>query len=247
MSRMNKQLSAVEEQLSLLGMKQMSESLDEIYHSADFIEKDCLTIISRIVSDEFQIRADRRLNNHLKEAHLTGAPQEIDKCVDSDEREYLPKDITSTLSSLEFINDGLNVCILGPSDSGKSYLARALGIEACADHKVGYEHCAPFLEEMTALKKSDFVKYQKKMRRCLRKELFIIDDFLLHMISDEDELKILYELLEERSVLSRSTVVCSQREPTSWKAMMLNDEVAADAIVKRATKHYTVVINPKSE
>ena len=88
MSRMNKQLSAVEEQLSLLGMKQMSESLDEIYHSADFIEKDCLTIISRIVSDEFQIRADRRLNNHLKEAHLTGAPQEIDKCVDSDEREY---------------------------------------------------------------------------------------------------------------------------------------------------------------
>ena len=85
------------------------------------------------------------------------------------------------------------------------------------------------------------------MRRCLRKELFIIDDFLLHMISDEDELKILYELLEERSVLSRSTVVCSQREPTSWKAMMLNDEVAADAIVKRATKHYTVVINPKSE
>ena len=30
-----------------------------------------------------------------------------------------------------------------------------------------------------------------------------------------------------------------------WASMILNDEVASNAIVKRATKHYTVVINTK--
>lgn len=78
------------------------------------------------------------------------------------------------------------------------------------------------------------------------RELFILDDFLLHTLTDEREIKVLYELLETRSELSRSTIVCSQREPASWKSMMLNDEVSANAIVKRATKHYTVVINPKN-
>ena len=36
----------------------------------------------------------------------------------------------------------------------------------------------------------------------------------------------------------------SQREPGSWKAMIMNDEVSANAIMKRATKHYIVVIQP---
>ena len=41
-----------------------------------------------------------------------------------------------------------------------------------------------------------------------------------------------------------STIICSQREPASWSSMILNDEVSANAILKRATKHYTVVIKP---
>lgn len=75
--------------------------------------------------------------------------------------------------------------------------------------------------------------------------LLILDDFLLHTITDEREIKVLFELLEKRTEHSRSTIVCSQREPKSWAAMILNDEVSANAIMKRATKHYTFVINTK--
>ena len=73
----------------------------------------------------------------------------------------------------------------------------------------------------------------------------ILDDFLLHPLTEEQETKVLFEIMEKRSELSRSTIVCSQRDPKSWTSMMLNDEVVANAIVKRATKHYTVVINAK--
>lgn len=73
----------------------------------------------------------------------------------------------------------------------------------------------------------------------------ILDDFLLHTITDEREVKVLFEILEKRSELSKSTVICSQREPKSWASMILNDEVSANAIIKRVTKHYTIVINTK--
>ena len=53
------------------------------------------------------------------------------------------------------------------------------------------------------------------------------------------------EVLKKRGELSKSTVVCSQREPKSWASMILNDEVSSNAIMKRATKHYTVVIESK--
>ena len=59
-------------------------------------------------------------------------------------------------------------------------------------------------------------------------------------------MKILFEILEKRSEINLSTIICSQREPASWNAMILNDEVAANAILKRATRHYTVVIKPTS-
>ena len=39
--------------------------------------------------------------------------------------------------------------------------------------------------------------------------------------------------------------ICSQRDPDNWKAIILNDEVSANSIMKRATKHYTVKINTR--
>lgn len=48
---------------------------------------------------------------------------------------------------------------------------------------------------------------------------------------------------ERRSEKQKSTIICSQRTPENWKPMIMNDEISANSIVKRATKHYTVMIN----
>lgn len=136
------------------------------------------------------------------------------------------------------------MCILGPSDSGKSYLAKALGIVACNNYKVEYHHCETLLETLVALKAQDYSKYQKRLKKICGAALLILDDFLLHTITDEREVKVLFEILEKRCEINLSTIICSQREPASWSSMILNDEVSANAILKRATKHYTVVIKP---
>lgn len=231
-------------ELKDMGLRDMAVTLEEMYRSPDFLELDPLSAISRLVEPEYQKRINNRITNRLRSAHLLGCPQEISSCVDSAEREYLPSGITQVLSTLDFIENGLNVCVLGPSDSGKSYLAKALGVTACSKHRVGYHHCEQLLEELVVLKGTNYQKYQKHLKKACGQDLLILDDFLLHTITDEREVKLLFEILEKRSEMRLSTFICSQREPASWSSMILNDEVSANAILKRATKHYTVVIKP---
>lgn len=232
------------EELREIKLVRMAGALEDLYISSDFDSVDHLTLLEQIIEPEYEVRIAKQYENRLKLAHLSGGPQVISNCRDSKQRCYLPKGIVDTLSSLDFIREGLNICILGPSDSGKSYLAKAIGIQGCQRYRISYYHCESFLEEMVALKASDYKKYQKKMMHNIKLDLLILDDFLLHTITDEREIKVLFELQEKRSELSKSTIVCSQREPKSWKSMILNDEVSSNAIMKRATKHYTVVIKP---
>ena len=96
-----------------------------------------------------------------------------------------------------------------------------------------------------ALKNENYGSYEKRMRKLLNFQLLILDDFLLNTITDEREVKILLEIMEKRIELSRSTIICSQRGSESWKSMIMNDEVSSNAIMKRATKHYIVMIQLK--
>ena len=115
---------------------------------------------------------------------------------------------------------------------------------ACEKYRVNYCHCSELLERLVATKSADYTKYLREIKKILGFQLLILDDFLLNTIMDEREVKVLMEILEKRIEASKSTIVCSQREPGSWKAMIMNDEVSANAIMKRATKHYIVVIQP---
>ncbi len=218
-------------ELNEMGLPGMSATLYEMYRSPDFLELDPLMAIATLVEPEYQKKMNKRIQSRLRSAHLRGCPQELTNCVDSAEREYLPRGITETLSTLDFIDSGLN-------------LAKALGIVACNNYKVEYHHCETLLETLVALKAQDYSKYQKRLKKICGAALLILDDFLLHTITDEREVKVLFEILEKRCEINLSTIICSQREPASWSSMILNDEVSANAILKRATKHYTVVIKP---
>ena len=238
-------VSNLVDELNELGLPNMAATLDTLYHSSGFLQMDHLSLISELIAAEYRDKISKRYNNRLRHAKLIGCPCEINACSDSGVREYLPNGITEILSFTAFIKDGLNVCILGPSDSGKTYLAKALGIAACHNYKTEYHHCEMFLEDLVALNSQDHDKFLRRLKLISKLDLLIPDDFLLHTIVNESEVKMLFMVLESRCESEKSTIVCSQREPKSWASMILNDEVSANAIIKRATKHYTVVINVK--
>lgn len=105
-----------------------------------------LTLIAELIGPQFQEKVSTTLKNRLTAAYLKGSPEELSDCVDSDKREYLPSGITEVLSSLDFIERGYNLGILGESDAGKSYLAKTIGIKACNRYNVGYFHSEELLE-----------------------------------------------------------------------------------------------------
>lgn len=246
MNNLTDTFESIIEDLNDLKDPVLASAVEALCNSVDFPHLSPTEVIELLFLPVCDKKLNKRYQSRLTDAHLSGCPQTIDNCEDSSERIYLPRDIVHTLSTLKFIKEGLNVCILGPSDSGKSYLAKALAIMACFRNMVCYEHCENFLEEMVALKQEDYDRYKKKIRHYIKLDLLVLDDFLLHTITDEREVKVLFEIMEKRSELLRSTIVCSQRDPKSWPAMIMNDEVSADSIMKRATKHYTVVIRPVS-
>ena len=90
-----------------------------------------------------------------------------------------------------------------------------------------------------------FKQYQKKVKAIVKLDLVILDDFLLHPITEDDEVKALYDILEKRNELSRSCIICSQREPKAWPSMLMEDEVSSNSLLKRVTKHYIVMIERK--
>ena len=235
----------LEEQMNTIKLPLMALKLDELYRSPGYLHMDKLDFLSALIAPEFKDKVTKTINNRLRTAHIIGTPCEINSCKDTRIRQYEPHGVPKRLATLSFIEEGQNVCILGASDSGKTYLAKALGASACEKYRVSYNRCSELLESLVALKNENYGSYEKRMRKLLNFQLLILDDFLLNTITDEREVKILLEIMEKRIELSRSTIICSQREPESWKSMIMNDEVSSNAIMKRATKHYIVMIQLK--
>ena len=113
----------------------IANSLEDLSDSKDFDSLDRMTFLERLIDPAYDAKSNRLYVNRLKDGKLSGCPQTIDSCRDSAERVYLPGGIVETLSSLDFIRQGLNICILGPSDAGKSYLAKSLGVHACQKYR----------------------------------------------------------------------------------------------------------------
>lgn len=241
-----KELQSILEELDELKLPHMATELRLRYDQPEFLETGRLELISALVHAEYTVTVNNRYEARLKRAKLKGCACSLDKCRDSKERSYLPLDIISTLSSLAFIRNGLNLCIFGASDSGKTYLAKGLGAEACREFRVAYYHCDELASDLADTRKIDYPRYKKKLQAITNLDLVILDDFLLHPMTEENEVKALYDVLERRNEMSRSCIICSQRDPKAWPSMLMEDEVSSNSMLKRVTRHYNVMIERKT-
>lgn len=240
-----KELQSILDELDELKLPHMAAELETRYNHPEFVNTGRLELISAIIHAEYSITMNKRYSTRLKNARLKGSACSLEQCKDSKERQYQPLDIISTLSTLNFVRNGMNLCIFGASDSGKTYLAKALGAEACREFRVAYYHCEELAGDLAALRKTDYPKYKKRLQSIVNFDLVILDDFLLHPITEDEEVKALYDVLERRNELSRSCIICSQREPKAWPSMLMEDEVSSNSMLKRVTKHYNVMIERK--
>jgi DNA replication protein DnaC len=147
------------------------------------------------------------------------------------------------LCSLRFVDSGHNAVIMGPVGVGKTFLATALGHAAVRRrYSVHFERCDRLLKRLRASRLDN--SHDVEMRKLLRVDLLIIDDFALQALDAVDTADV-YELIVERH-RTAATCVTSNREPIEWLGLMADPLLAQSAIDRLQSAAHEVVLDGES-
>ena len=134
------------------------------------------------------------------------------------------------LATMGFVGTATNLIITGPTGAGKTYLACALGIEACKQtYRTLYVRMPDLLRNFEDHRESlnDLAKYRKRIGNF---RVLIIDEWLNYRLT-EKEAKFLYELFEQRCG-TNPTIFVGQYPSEEWHDR-LGGGTQADSIMDR--------------
>ena len=184
-------------------------------------------LVAMLIDAEKQNRSHKRMELYLRLSKLRYRTS-LDQ-IDCSEARNLKKEHLLALADQGYLERGENILITGATGCGKSYLACALGHQACL---LGYRTLyfnMNRLTEQIALAKTDgtLIKWLNKIRIA---KLIILDDFGLQSIDHATKF-ILLQILEDRYE-SAATLICSQLPVAKWYEYF-DEPTLADAILDR--------------
>jgi DNA replication protein DnaC len=212
------------QQMKLTGMLQAFRQTMEPSFMQNFSADE---LIAHLIDAEWEERYNRKLARLLKSASFRYKAT-IEQ-IDFSQPRKLDKNLLLRLSRCQWLNKAENVLITGATGVGKSFIASALGHQAClSGFKVLYFNSLKLFSKLKFAKADG--SYDKELAKIQKQKLLILDDFGLHPI-DEQSKFILLELLEDRYGQS-STLITSQFPVKSWYDIIANPTIA-DALLDR--------------
>lgn len=223
----NDQLLSRLQEMKLNGMAEAykDQSLNKEYQSMSFEDRFTL-----LVDLEYSRRKSNSLNRLIKSATFSDSKACIED-IEYYEDRMINKDLILKLASGLYIENNHNIILKGPTGSGKTFMACALGVSACRKfHKVKYIRLPELLDELSLAKLAADGSYRKLIKKYTKTDVLILDEWLLTDLS-KDEANILLEIIEARHKTS-STIYCSQIDPSGWH-LKLGNRTIAEAILDR--------------
>lgn len=191
-------------------------------HELSFNERFAL-----LVDREATHRDNRRLTRLLQLAHLRQSACVED--IDYKHRRGLDRSQMAALATCDWIRSHHNLHITGSTGCGKSWLACALGNQACRQGlSVRYERTSRLLDGLRIARGDG--SFGKKLIGLAKADLLILDDFGLKPLAPHERHDLL-EVIEDRQG-NRSTLITSQLPIANWHEY-LNDPTVADALLDR--------------
>lgn len=220
-------MKQIESQLHALRLHGMSQSWEQL-KSTRQLDKislaEGLEILLQAEEDQRQDRRYKRLE-YLAGFRYKASLQEV---LTSAER-GVEAALLARLATGSYIDKGEAILITGPTGCGKSFLASALGHQAClAGRKVLYFNTQKLMQRLKLLRlDGSILKFFEKVAKT---DLLIMDDFGMNRLEHQQQSDLM-EIIEDRHN-TKSTIIASQLPVSNWYDV-IGEETIADAILDR--------------
>jgi DNA replication protein DnaC len=207
----------------------MVECLDQLANP-DTTGLTTVDVVKMITDREWERRRNSKLARLRRAADLAQPHADVTDLRALPDRS-IDTDLVGRLAVGNYIAKHEDLIVLGPTGSGKTYVACALGNKAAQQYKsVLYLRAVDLFDRLTIAERAG--SRSQTLAKLVNVELLILDEWFTSPPTVE-QVRHLHALIERRTGVG-STIFCSQIPPAKWHDQ-IEEKVVADAIVDRIT------------
>lgn len=183
--------------------------------------------MAMLIESEWDDRNNRKTERMIKNArfHYKASVEDIIY----DENRNINQNSIVRLAECKYIDKNENLLITGSTGVGKSYIATALGFQACIEgYRIMYFNTTKLFAKLKMAKADG--SYLKEMAKLERQHLIILDDFGLQPLDNQNRM-ILMELIEDRN--GKGSIIITSQVPVKGWYDLIGEKTIADAIMDR--------------
>lgn len=220
-------MEQIETQMTELSLHGMSRAWTALLETRKHHELSLSEGLKLLLQNEHQSRKNNRFERLKKNAGFRY--QASIEEVYMDASRGIDREMMATLATGGYIENGESVLITGASGCGKSFLASALGQQACLQgKKVAYFNMQKLLMRTKMARVEGTI--HKFFTKLAKTELLVIDDFGLTRLDQQQRMDIM-EIIEDRH--ARNSLIITGQLPVADWYEVIGDETIADAILDR--------------
>lgn len=217
----------IKNQCKQLKLSAIADNLDDMVRNAQDNQVTFLDFVNMLMQQEINHRMEKDKQRRQKNARL---PLNFNlDLYDHSFSNGIGKQQLAQLRELGWLEQNFNVILMGPSGTGKTYIAAGLCFDAVEQ---GYRAYFKSMEELVRiLRKKDITRTAAaEYKRILKSHLLVIDDIMMFPVNHEDAVtffNLINELHEKTSL-----IITTNKSPKQW-AEVLKDTVLTTALLDR--------------